>query len=432
MLVATVVFAGLCPHPPIIVPEVGRESLREVKATVDAMEQLSKTVQSTEPEVLVMAGPHGLHYWDAIGVVSGNQVRGSLAAFGAPEVSLEFSLDGRTRQEVIRAATQAGLEVREARTDLDHGFLVPLYYIRKAGVNAPLVLLGPGALPTGALYRMGIEMARNFTKRVAFIASGDLSHRLKRGAPAGYHRMGQVFDDLVVKALRQGDAGTLLNMDENLVEQAGQCGLRPAAMLFGVAKDTGGFQVLSYEGPFGVGYLVAQAVAQDYLVSLARRSLETYVRDGKIIEPGDVPPEFSRRAGAFVSIHSRGRLRGCIGTIAPTKRNVALEVVENAISAGTRDPRFPAVSAQELGSLTYSVDVLEEPEPVDGLEDLDARVYGVIVEKGDRRGLLLPDLDGVNTPEEQVAIACQKAGLRPGEHGVRLYRFRVTRFGRKG
>jgi AmmeMemoRadiSam system protein A len=414
------------------VPEVGRESLREVEATVNAMEQLCKTVRSTEPEVLVMAGPHGLQYWDAIGVVSGDQVRGTLGAFGAPEVSLEFSLDAGTRQEVIRAATQTGLEVREARADLDHGFLVPLYYIRKAGVSAPLVLLGPGALPTGTLYRMGLEMARTFTKRVAFIASGDLSHRLKRGAPAGYHRMGQVFDDLVVKALREGDAGALLNMDENLVEQAGQCGLRPVAMLSGVAKDSGGFQVLSYEGPFGVGYLVAQAVAQDYMVSLARRSLEAYVRCGRIIEPDDVPPEFSSLAGVFVSIYSRGRLRGCIGTIAPTKGSAALEVVENAIAAGTQDPRFPAVRAWELGSLTYSVDVLGEPEPVSGLGDLDARVYGVLVEKGDKRGVLLPGLDGVDTPAEQVAIASQKAGLRPGEHGVRLYRFKVTRFGKKG
>jgi AmmeMemoRadiSam system protein A len=203
-------------------------------------------------------------------------------------------------------------------------------------------------------------------------------------------------------------------------------------MLSGVAKDSGGFQVLSYEGPFGVGYLVAQAIAQDYLVSLARRSLEAYVRCGRIIEPDDVPPEFSSLAGAFVSIHSRGRLRGCIGTIAPTKGSVALEVVENAIAAGTQDPRFPALRAWELGSLTYSVDVLGEPEPVSGLGDLDARVYGVIVEKGDKRGVLLPGLDGVDTPAEQVAIASQKAGLRPGEHGVRLYRFKVTRFGRKG
>ncbi len=164
------------------------------------------------------------------------------------------------------------------------------------------------------------------------------------------------------------------------------------------------------------------------LVQLARRTIETYVRTGRILAP---PPELeareSRRAGAFVSLHRHGQLRGCIGTIEPTQPNIVREVIQNAISAATRDPRFPPVRPDELDDLEISVDILGEPEPVQSLADLDPVQYGVIVERGNRRGLLLPNLEGVDTVEEQVDIALRKAGIRPGEP-YRLYRFRVERY----
>ncbi len=164
-------------------------------------------------------------------------------------------------------------------------------------------------------------------------------------------------------------------------------------------------------------------------VSLALKTIENYVRFGKIIAvPPDVPAELlTRTAGAFVSLHKHGRLRGCIGTIEPTKPNLAEEIIQNAISASTRDPRFTPVQPDELEDLECTVDTLSEPEPVDSLTQLDAKRYGVIVESRGRRGLLLPDLEGVDTPEEQISICRQKAFIGPNDE-VKLYRFEVIRY----
>jgi AmmeMemoRadiSam system protein A len=214
-------------------------------------------------------------------------------------------------------------------------------------------------------------------------------------------------------------------------------------------------EVLSYEGPFGVGYMVASlapggpdpgrrvweklAAAEEkareerlqnesYLVRVARRSLENYFAGrSRLYDDADIPPEFARRAGAFVSLHKHGQLRGCIGTVTPQYKHIVEEVAMNAISAAVRDPRFYPVTEDELPELEISVDVLQEPEPVESMAELDPKKYGVIVRSGGRQGLLLPDLEGVDTAEQQVAIARQKAGIGPHEP-VELMRFEVKRY----
>ncbi|MDI6874622.1 AmmeMemoRadiSam system protein A [Candidatus Solincola sp.] len=164
-------------------------------------------------------------------------------------------------------------------------------------------------------------------------------------------------------------------------------------------------------------------------VSLARAAIEKWVRERKILDPGPrerLPEELRERAGAFVSLKKGGELRGCIGTFQPTRDNLAEEIVSNAISAATRDPRFPPVSPDELPDLDISVDVLSEPEPVEDISQLDPRRYGVIVQSGGRLGLLLPDLEGVDTVEEQLDIARRKAGIG-GHEPIHIYRFTVRR-----
>ena len=163
------------------------------------------------------------------------------------------------------------------------------------------------------------------------------------------------------------------------------------------------------------------------IVGLARKAVERYIREGKIFRPRKLTADMKQRAGVFVSIKKRGELRGCIGTFMPTRTNVAEEIVANAISSATQDPRFMPVEPSELDDLEYSVDILSEPEPVQSTDQLDPRKYGVIVECGYRRGLLLPDLAGVDKVEEQIEICRAKAGISAGEP-IRLYRFRVERF----
>jgi len=163
------------------------------------------------------------------------------------------------------------------------------------------------------------------------------------------------------------------------------------------------------------------------LVRLAKRTVDSYIRRGEVIQPKRLSAEMKEQAGVFVSIHKLGELRGCIGTFEPQHDNVAEEIVANAISSATRDPRFSPVTREELKNLEYSIDVLTEPEPVKSQKELDPKKYGVIVEAGWRKGLLLPDLEGVNTVEEQVEICRLKAGIDPDEP-VKLYRFEVRRY----
>jgi AmmeMemoRadiSam system protein A len=164
------------------------------------------------------------------------------------------------------------------------------------------------------------------------------------------------------------------------------------------------------------------------LVKLAKQAVETYVTEGKIIKSGKLTPEMKERAGTFVSIHLRsGDLRGCIGTFEPQMPNVAEEIIINAISSATTDPRFRPITPDELVDLEYSVDVLSHPEPVADKSELDAKKYGVIVESGWRRGLLLPDLEGVASVEHQIDICRQKGGISSREP-VKLYRFEVKRY----
>jgi AmmeMemoRadiSam system protein A len=163
------------------------------------------------------------------------------------------------------------------------------------------------------------------------------------------------------------------------------------------------------------------------LVRLAKETVESYVRDGTIPRPRDLTPEMMERAGVFVTLKINGMLRGCIGTYEPARANVAEEIIENAISSATRDPRFPPLSPDELTGLDYSVDVLTTPEPVASQDELDPKRYGVIVKSGGRKGLLLPDLEGVESVAHQIEICRAKAGITSNAP-VNLYRFKVKRY----
>lgn len=466
-----VAIAALSPHPPIIIPEVGRGEESSARSTIRAMDELGEIFREASVETLVIITPHGPVFSDAVSVRRQKVLRGDFRDFGASEVRFEAPCDIELVDAIVkqaatsfkvpavaldeRALTRHGLSER-----LDHGVLVPLYYLRKHGVTAKLVVVNIGFLPLVDLYCFGMcitRAANAIGRRVGIVASGDLSHRLKPGAPAGYNPRGEVFDREIVDSLSRFSVSDIIFMPSDLVEAAGECGLRPISMMLGgldgAAVES---RILSYEGPFGVGYGVAvlrpvewspnyerletlkkqraQRIAgirenESFPVSLARKAVEFYVRTGTVITaPSDAPEEFRRRAGAFVSIHKDGLLRGCIGTTEGTRQDLVHEIIYNAIAAATEDPRFPPVTEDELPYLDYSVDVLSEPVPVHDMSELDPRKYGVICEKGNRRGLLLPDLPGIDTVEEQISIARRKAGISPSETGVKLYRFTVTRY----
>ncbi|NLP38066.1 MAG: AmmeMemoRadiSam system protein A, partial [Firmicutes bacterium] len=328
--------------------------------------------------------------------------------------------------------------------DLDHGALVPLHFLQKKGVVLPLLHFTFGLLPPQELFAFGQAVRtalKRQKRRVALICSADLSHRLTPDAPYGYTPAGKEFDDKLVALIEKYDVDALLKLDPSLREEAAECGYRSIIIGLGILDgDRVQPEILSYEGPFGVGYLVAdltpnfsgktkkeKAKPGSEQARLAKLALESFVRNKEFIEPPQDSSLLNVKAGAFVTLYKSGHLRGCIGTIEPVQESLAAEIIENAISAGMYDPRFPPVAPDELADLTYSVDVLSPAEEVSDLDLLDPRRYGVIVESNGRRGLLLPDLEGINTVEQQIMVALQKAGIEPGEP-YRLFRFQVERF----
>lgn len=455
--------AIITPHPPVLLPEVGGGREREIAATDRAMRTAAETVAAWQPDVIIVSSPHTILYRDYFHIAPGDGAVGDMGRFGAPEVRIQASYDTLLREEIIRRAEAEGLHagtLGQRDPELDHGVLIPLYYLRKAGVRCPIVRMGLSGFSPLDHYRLGkcVQDAVNaLGRRAVFLASGDLSHKLKADGPYGYAPEGPQFDDVVTRTMASGDFLEFLTIDPALCERAAECGLRSfqmmAGALDGLAVEP---QLLSHEGTFGVGYAIAlfpvtgrndsRCYEKDYLlakndrlatrkanedpwVKLARRSLETYVKTSQRLTslPEDLPAEMTtQQAGAFVSLHKNGQLRGCIGTIAPTCDNLAWEIVQNAVSACSRDPRFSPVRPDELDELEYSVDVLGAPELVDSPAALDPKTYGVIVSCGGRRGLLLPDLDGVDSVEAQLSIALQKGGIRKNEP-YKIERFMVVR-----
>jgi len=454
-----IVASYIMPHPPIIVPEVGRGEEAEAQATIDAMKRAAAEIADEAPDTIILSSPHAPFFSDYFFISDGDRLLGDFASFRNPDVRFVFEnnteLAGRIRKMALREGIAAGslsedMFGRLRLSDrLDHGAMVPLYFISKAYSDFKLVHVSTPNLPAADLYELGKCIAKavgESDEKVVYVASGDLSHRLTRDAPAGYSPRGAEYDKQLIQKLSDADVHGILATDQAFMEEAGECGTRSIMIMLGaMAGKAVKTEVYSYEGPYGVGYMIAKVRAADGgedaaedeketgetspHVRLAKETLEAYVRSGeKIGVPGWVPDDFKNtRAGVFVSLKKGGRLRGCIGTISPVRRSMAEEIIENAISAGTQDPRFDAVSPGELDKLVYSVDVLGKPEDIDSMDELDVKTYGVIVTSGYKRGLLLPDLEGVDTPEEQVGIALQKAGISPYEDYA-MERFRVDRF----
>lgn len=261
---------ALMPHPPLMIPEVGKDELQGIKNTVETANQVAELLKESNPQTVVIISPHGPVFEDAVTVSIHPRLRGNMANFGAADVTLGFETDNLLIKHIIRNCQRLGINLLELTDDmaknyrtslaLDHGAFVPLYYLAKAGFKGQIVHLSIGLLAYEEMYTFGKAVQAaigNMDKRVAVIASGDLSHRLTPAAPAGYNPRGAEFDHQVVAALKNADVKALLNMDRQLIEAAGECGLRPIFFLLGVM---GGFDVeatnLSYEGPFGVGYAV--------------------------------------------------------------------------------------------------------------------------------------------------------------------------------
>lgn len=454
--------AFMVPHPPMIVPEIGKGGERSIQETIDAYEKVAEEIAKLKPETIIISSPHSIMYTDYFHISPGAEAMGSFANFRAPEVSFDELYDTELRDKICELADDedfpAGV-LGEREPQLDHGTMVPLWFIRRKYTAGKIIRIGLSGLGLLDHYHFGeiIQKAVDLLDRnVVFVASGDLSHKLQEHGPYGFAKEGPVYDRRIMDVASRAAFEELFQFKEDFCEKAAECGHKSFVIMAGALDGkTITSNVYSHQDVTGVGYGIASfyptgvdnerhfrnlhlkkvqeelknsTSTSDAYVKLARKSLESFILNRQVIDvPKDLPAEMLFiQAGAFVSIHKAGRLRGCIGTILPTTDCVAIEIIQNAISASTRDSRFNPISPEELPFLEVNVDVLSEPEDIASPNELDVKRYGVIVSSGNRRGLLLPDLDGVDTIEQQVSIARQKGGIGPNEP-VKLQRFEVIR-----
>ena len=457
-----VLAAFMVPHPPMIVPEIGRGSEKQITETIRAYEQVAGEIAALQPETIIISSPHSVLYADYFHISPGKGATGDFGRFGASRVSFRETYDTELAERICGIAKEkdfpAGM-LGERDKRLDHGTMVPLFFMEQRYRDFRLIRIGLSGLSLADHYAFGqiIRQAVEETgRRTVYIASGDLSHKLQEYGPYGFAPEGPDYDRRIMDVCSRGAFGEMLGFEESFCDKAAECGHRSFVIMAGVLD---GLEVqakaLSHEDVTGVGYgictffpgaeteerrflrqwrakqaeaLEARRKNEDSYVRLARETIEKYIREReRNTIPGWALPEMTeRKAGVFVSIHKDGRLRGCIGTILPVRRCVAEEIIHNAVSAATGDPRFDPVRPEELDRLEINVDVLSAPERIESKAELDVKRYGVIVSSGSRRGLLLPDLEGVDTVEEQVEIAMKKGGISAGDR-ITLERFEVIR-----
>jgi AmmeMemoRadiSam system protein A len=442
--------AVLMCHAPIVIPKIAGGRARECARTTAAMAATAARLLAHAPDVLVIISPHTPRDPLRFGIAHDEQLSGDFAKFGVPELALQLPGAPEAAAMLAQVAQESGLACsRVSGRRLDHGALVPLYFVREAGWNGPTLLLALPYPDTGTETAMGRALAEAATRlgqRWCVLASGDMSHRLTPDAPAGYHPSARQFDASFRDLLESGELERAADIDPALREIAAEdvvdsCTVAASAVNF----DATGHRILSYEGPFGVGYLEAvlhevgvqeRASSEDrehandapprVLLDVARAAIAARLC-GERYDPPALPAPWSRSRGVFVTLRdSDGELRGCIGHLEPNYATLSQEVASCAVSSATRDTRFAPVTKDELFDLRIELSVLSPTEPVSGLHRLDPERFGVAVSSGPLRGVLLPGIEGVRSARDQVRIAAAKAGLH-ADAPLSLERFEVQK-----
>jgi AmmeMemoRadiSam system protein A len=432
-------------HAPIVIPAIGAERARDCERTTRAMRAVAGRIVGHHPDVLVLVSPHTPRQGGLFGVVEARRIAGSFARFGFPHLAVRLPGAPDAAHTVRKSAAQRGVECwTPPADDLDHGALVPLHFLVEMGwKGATLVLAlpyqdGESETAMGEALRAAADAAG---ERWAIVASGDMSHRLRPGAPAGFDPRAREFDAAFAASVESGDYRAACSPDPWLREIAAEDVVQSAqvaAAATGFRSD--GHALFAYEGPFGVGYCesllftdgsdgaapddIAIASAEPspavpdaepppaVLPEIAREAIRAHRLGQPLVLPHLKPPWEAARA-VFVTLRSRaGELRGCIGRTEPSLETLAEEIADCAVSSANRDPRCERVTLTEIDHLRIEVSVLSSPTPISSRAELDPRRYGVVVTLGHRRGVLLPDVEGVDSVAAQLRIAADKAGLR--------------------
>ena len=456
------------PHPPMIIPEVGKNNAKEMNITADSLDRAAKAIAEMRPDTVILLSEHGPRFNDHYYMPSQPRVSGDFADFGNKRLILGFNNDLSLAETVANKAKSNGISAGfvDDRTmkrngipyDLDHGITVPLYFISRYYTDCKILPISLSGLSGKEHYRFGIilrDAVRESGCNAVVIASGNLSHRLSANSPAGFSAEGEAFDKEVRRLLLHEDINGFLTFDPKHKESAAQCGLDVLRMLIGTLD---GFQytanILSYEAPAGIGLLAAQLYegkAKEsafirYLaeeeerrkteqrdetapLKLARYALTEAVHHGiEATLPEDTPSELLKEnGGVFITLKNEGQLRGTYGTLRATQPTLAEEIIFTTFRAAVKDPFLPPIGERELHDIALTVDFIGTPVEIRDISELDPDRYGILVETRGKSAVILPGEPGVETAEDQVKAAKAKAGIHPW-HRVKIKRFAVTRY----
>lgn len=475
------------PHPPVLIEEVGGGESHQLKNTREAYECVRKEIEEIAPDLILFISPHGPVFIDAIAVYDLEEYKGSLSDFGCHKtytfLKSEMFIKQLMKKEEEESLGFYALNKEEFLSFqyspvLDYGVLVPLHFLEESIKKIPMVCMTFANFSFESLLRAGKrlqELATESKQKTILLCSGDLSHTLSLDAPCGYHSDGEKLDTLFKEAMASHEPFHPLLADSLLIENAKPCLLEPYAMALGATlgykKTT---SLLSYEAPFGVGYLVAsisldlhsplgddqgynhfiktrqenaeQRIIQSHsLVKVARKTIEHLLvydelprfevldygiklaEESVLFEADELRRFLSESRGVFVSIKNHRGLRGCMGSVVPRKKSILEEVIFQTKQASMNDPRFDPLSQSDLLEITVTVELLSDLERVENSDELNPQIYGVLIQSGENRSLLLPNLEGIDDVETQLKIASNKGGFTVNEIET-IHRFTVEKF----
>lgn len=456
------------PHPPAIIPEVGKENAADLNVTAESMNRIAKDIAEQNPDTIIVLSEHGPRFNDHYYMPSQRRVSGDFASFGNKRLILGFNNDLALAENISNKAKSNGISAGfvDDRTmkrngipyDLDHGITVPLYFISRYYTDCKILPISLAGLSGKEHYRFGMilrDAVKESGSNVVIIAGGNLSHRLSPKSPRGFSAEGELFDKTFRTLLLHEDIGGFLNFDSKLKEKAAQCGLDTMRLLLGTLD---GFQytanILSYEAPAGIGLLTAalyegKAKESDFIrylaeaenlraqerkneadpVKLARFALTEAIKTGKEAEvPADTSDYLTEeQGGVFITLRNEEQVRGCFGTLRPTHPNLAMEIIFTTHGAATKDPFSAPINQRELNDIRITVDLIGTPVEIRDHSELDPAVYGILVESRGKSAVMLPNEIGIETVKDQIDAARAKAGIHPW-HRLKIKRFTTERY----
>jgi AmmeMemoRadiSam system protein A len=434
--------AALMCHAPIVIPAIAGADQHGCRRTTQAMQETARALVEHGPALIVLISPHAPRRARSVGMVFDAGLSGDFARFGHAEVALRLHGAPAQAERIARHAQAEHVATHAfSGADLDHGSMVPLFFLHEAGYRGRVLLVSlpyPGSDLEARFGRAVAAAALESEERWAVLASGDMSHRLSRSAPAGFEPRAREFDRSFVRALDRGDLRAAISPDPELIELAAEDVVQSTAVAAAAVRYRAeGTRVIAYEAPFGVGYLEALLFSQPareqdsstppyVLIQIALDAIAHALADVPFTAPA-LEPRWQAPRAVFVTLRAAdGELRGCIGRTEPRHATLAAEVADCAVGAATRDCRMARVRIEELAALQVEISILHGLQLVRDPAELDPARYGIVVQHGSKRGVLLPDVEGIERASEQLQVALRKAGIEEGAP-YRVQRFAVNK-----